>query len=173
MKHLVSLRMRCPSIETHCGYSYQYFEKPPLHLYFWRRKNFTLISQFLITGNISTSNIRDAADFIELDLRPRFPLFGGWRTQYILGYNVPSYEYLFHSGKHFVLRMRFLDHIFDNMVIDEAEVGIREFQQIPDTHNEPCCVSQNGQRMRTDTSWFIMMIIIIKKFQRHTIIMRL
>ncbi|KAI5742418.1 hypothetical protein M8J77_007082 [Diaphorina citri] len=75
-------------------------------------------------GNISTSNIRDVADFIELDLRPRFPLFGGWRTQYILGYNVPSYEYLFHSNKHFVLRMRFLDHIFDNMVIDEAYVKI-------------------------------------------------
>uniref|UniRef100_A0A8D8WKG3 Dolichyl-diphosphooligosaccharide--protein glycosyltransferase subunit 1 n=2 Tax=Cacopsylla melanoneura TaxID=428564 RepID=A0A8D8WKG3_9HEMI len=75
-------------------------------------------------GNISTSNIRDVADFIELDLRPRFPLFGGWRTQYILGYNVPSYEYLFHSSKHFVLRMRFIDHIFDNMVIDEAFVKI-------------------------------------------------
>lgn len=64
------------------------------------------------------------ADFIELDLRPRFPLFGGWRTQYILGYNVPSYEYLFHAGKHFVLRMRFLDHVFDNMVIEEGYVRI-------------------------------------------------
>jgi hypothetical protein len=33
------------------------------------------------------------------DLRPRFPLFGGWKTHYLVGYNVPSYEYLFYKGK--------------------------------------------------------------------------
>ena len=34
------------------------------------------------------------------DLRPRFPLFGGWKTHYLVGYNVPSYEYLFYKGKY-------------------------------------------------------------------------
>lgn len=36
-------------------------------------------------GNISTSNMRMRKDSVELDLRPRFPLFGGWKTCYTLG----------------------------------------------------------------------------------------
>ena len=52
-------------------------------------------------GNISTSHLRVLEDAVEVDLRPRFPLFGGWKTHYILGYNLPSYEYLFNNGKIF------------------------------------------------------------------------
>jgi len=75
-------------------------------------------------GNISTSDLRVRDDFVELDLRPRFPLFGGWKTHYKLGYNVPSYEYLFYSGDQYALKMRFLDHIYDNMAIDEMVLKI-------------------------------------------------
>lgn len=57
-------------------------------------------------------------------IRPRFPLFGGWRTNYVIGYNVPSYEYLFSSGSRYTLRMRFIDHIFDNMVIDKMTLKV-------------------------------------------------
>lgn len=71
-------------------------------------------------GNISTSALRTLKDAVELDLRPRFPLFGGWRTHYTLGYNVPSFEYLFQNGDNFLLKMRVIDHIFDDMVIDEV-----------------------------------------------------
>ncbi|KPJ09440.1 Dolichyl-diphosphooligosaccharide--protein glycosyltransferase subunit 1 [Papilio machaon] len=70
-------------------------------------------------GNISTSNMKVKKDSVELDLRPRYPLFGGWRSHYTLGYNVPSYEYLYHSGNEYLLKMRVVDHIFDDMQIDE------------------------------------------------------
>ena len=50
-------------------------------------------------GNISTSAMRELDDMVEVELRPRFPLFGGWKTKYTIGYNVPSYQYLFNSGK--------------------------------------------------------------------------
>ena len=50
-------------------------------------------------GNISTSNLREIEDSVELELKPRFPLFGGWKTHYLMGYNVPSYQYLYNSGK--------------------------------------------------------------------------
>ncbi|VVC95910.1 dolichyl-diphosphooligosaccharide--protein glycosyltransferase subunit 1 [Leptidea sinapis] len=70
-------------------------------------------------GNISTSNMKVKKDSVELDLRPRYPLFGGWRTHYTLGYNVPSYEYLYHSGNEYLLKMRVIDHIFDDMQVDE------------------------------------------------------
>lgn len=75
-------------------------------------------------GNISTSHTRIKKDSVELNLRPRFPLFGGWKTKYIVGYNVPSYEYLFHSGDQYTLEMRLLDHVFDDMVVDELIVKI-------------------------------------------------
>lgn len=70
-------------------------------------------------GNISTSHMRIRKDAVELNLRPRFPLFGGWKTHYVIGYNVPSYEYLFNSGDEYLLKMRLLDHVFDDMVVDE------------------------------------------------------
>ena len=101
-------------------------------------------------GNISTSHLRSEEDFTEVVIRPRFdnllnpericqsvlfacidfvcahrfPLFGGWQTRYYLGYNVPTYEYLFQSASHHVLSMRFVDHILDDQVIDEAVVKI-------------------------------------------------
>jgi len=75
-------------------------------------------------GNISTSNLREDDDSVELELRPRFPLFGGWKTHYVVGYNLPSYEYLYNSGDEFVLKMPLIDHIVDNMVVDEAQIRI-------------------------------------------------
>lgn len=75
-------------------------------------------------GNISTSHMKVMDDAVELDLRPRFPLFGGWKTHYVVGYNVPSYEYLFYKGDSHVLNMRLVDHLFDDMLIEEAEVRI-------------------------------------------------
>ena len=38
-------------------------------------------------------------DSVDLELKPRFPLFGGWQTRYYIGYNVPTYEYLYNSGE--------------------------------------------------------------------------
>ncbi len=48
-------------------------------------------------GNVSTSHVREMQDQVEVEIRPRFPLYGGWKTHYILGYNVPSYQYLFNK----------------------------------------------------------------------------
>lgn len=59
-------------------------------------------------------------------IRPRFPLFGGWQTNYVLGYNVPSYEYLFTKGSNYMLRMRVLDHIYDNMIVDEVTLKVHK-----------------------------------------------
>nr|XP_054751142.1 dolichyl-diphosphooligosaccharide--protein glycosyltransferase subunit 1-like isoform X2 [Lytechinus pictus] len=75
-------------------------------------------------GNISTSNMVEHDDYVELELRPRFPLFGGWKTHYYIGYNLPSYEYLYSSGDKYILKMRFLDHIYDDMNVDEVVLKI-------------------------------------------------
>lgn len=50
-------------------------------------------------GNVSTSHLLILDDSVEMEIRPRFPLFGGWKTHYIVGYNLPSYEYLYNLGE--------------------------------------------------------------------------
>lgn len=64
-------------------------------------------------------------DSVEVELRPRFPLFGGWKTHYVLGYSIPTTDFLLHDGSDgFVLKINFIDHIFDDAVIDSAVVKI-------------------------------------------------
>jgi oligosaccharyltransferase complex subunit alpha (ribophorin I) len=48
-------------------------------------------------GNISTSNaFRDVENnVVSLEIRPRFAIFGGWKTNWVIGYNFPTYHYLF------------------------------------------------------------------------------
>ncbi|XP_068598036.1 dolichyl-diphosphooligosaccharide--protein glycosyltransferase subunit 1 [Brachionichthys hirsutus] len=75
-------------------------------------------------GNISTSHLQVLDDSVEVEIRPRFPLFGGWKTHYIIGYNLPSYEYLYTLGDQYALKMRLVDHVYDDQVIDLLTVKI-------------------------------------------------
>lgn len=48
-------------------------------------------------GNISSSHLR--TDFLksELEFEPRYPLFGGWKSTFLLGYGLPLQDFLFES----------------------------------------------------------------------------
>ncbi|CAF2127682.1 unnamed protein product [Rotaria magnacalcarata] len=75
-------------------------------------------------GNVSTSHVKEMQDQVEVEIRPRFPLFGGWRTHYMLGYNVPSYQYLFNKGNQYVLKMRLVDHVYDDQLLEQVTIRI-------------------------------------------------
>nr|CAH8845720.1 unnamed protein product [Trichobilharzia regenti] len=75
-------------------------------------------------GNISTSTVSDSLDSVEVTLVPRFPLMGGWKTRYTLGYNIPAYEFLYRSGSQFALAMRFVDHVYENQVVQDLTLKI-------------------------------------------------
>ena len=46
-------------------------------------------------GNVSTSNFRqEGSKRSVLELRPRYPICGGWNYTWYHGYNVPMAEYL-------------------------------------------------------------------------------
>jgi len=75
-------------------------------------------------GNISTSNLLKTEDSVDFELRPRFPLFGGWKTFYYFGYNLPSYNYLYTRGDLNVLKMRFVDHIMDDQAIEDFTLKV-------------------------------------------------
>jgi oligosaccharyltransferase complex subunit alpha (ribophorin I) len=102
-------------------------------------------------GNISTSNLREMPDSVELDIRPRFPLFGGWKTHYTIGYNVPSYEYLYHKGNRYGLKMRFVDHIHDDQVVDQMTIKIVMPETVSDIKMLPPYPAIDGGRQNKKT----------------------
>jgi len=76
-------------------------------------------------GNISTSNLIATETGLEFLTEPRFPLFGGWRTNSYFGYNLPAAPYLgidSNSGK-FVLNVTLLEP-FDDAVVDQLTVRV-------------------------------------------------
>lgn len=80
-------------------------------------------------GNISTSNLRKPSrtkpsDPLDFELTPRFPLFGGWKTHYTIGYNLPIYQYLFNSASDYLLKMKLIDHIYANQFVETATIKI-------------------------------------------------
>ncbi|CAH9106461.1 unnamed protein product [Cuscuta epithymum] len=49
-------------------------------------------------GNISSSRLRTNAKKSELLIEPRYPLFGGWKATFVLGYGVPLNDFLYESA---------------------------------------------------------------------------
>lgn len=64
-------------------------------------------------GNIYTSHLFILDDPIEMEVWPHFLLLGGWKTHYIIGYNLPGYEYVYNLGDQYALKMKFVDYVFD------------------------------------------------------------
>ncbi|KAF8405579.1 hypothetical protein HHK36_010486 [Tetracentron sinense] len=76
-------------------------------------------------GNISTSHLWGDYRKTELEIEPRYPMFGGWRTSFTIGYGVPLQEFLFElEGK------RFLNITFgcpmNEVVVDNLIVKARD-----------------------------------------------
>lgn len=54
-------------------------------------------------GNISTSNLWVDSKKTLLEIEPRYPMFGGWRTSFTIGYGLPLKDFLFQlEGKRFL-----------------------------------------------------------------------
>jgi oligosaccharyltransferase complex subunit alpha (ribophorin I) len=92
-----------------------------------------------IVGNVSTSRFRPssparnlglpsarrASEFSSLELKPRYPLMGGWNYTFTVGYNAPLQTYLKTRGSgNFVLAVPFLTAIKD-VAIDDVTLNVR------------------------------------------------
>lgn len=45
-------------------------------------------------GNVSTSHVHEGESYTTWDVEPRFPMFGGWKTDFYIGYNLPASDYV-------------------------------------------------------------------------------
>lgn len=73
-----------------------------------------------LIGNISTSALRQdyRAGETVLELTPRFPMFGGWRNHYTIGYNVPSATYLSSDGSSYQLKVPATPELYNEFIIE-------------------------------------------------------
>uniref|UniRef100_A0A1B6FU04 Dolichyl-diphosphooligosaccharide--protein glycosyltransferase subunit 1 n=1 Tax=Cuerna arida TaxID=1464854 RepID=A0A1B6FU04_9HEMI len=77
-------------------------------------------------GSVYSFTIDDNyADRIQVNVRPRFVLYGGWKINYEITYSLPIANYVTYdlSSSTFVLSMSVIDRVFPNMVINEAEIS--------------------------------------------------
>ncbi|KAL8135825.1 hypothetical protein AgCh_010438 [Apium graveolens] len=74
-------------------------------------------------GNISTSNIYGDMSKTLLEIEPRYPMFGGWRTSFTIGYGLPLQDYLFHSDGKRLLNFTF-GCPMDDVVVEKLLVKI-------------------------------------------------
>ncbi|OAY45876.1 hypothetical protein MANES_07G099100v8 [Manihot esculenta] len=87
-------------------------------------------------GNISSSHFRTDNRKSELEIEPRYPLFGGWKATFVIGYGLPLQDFLFESsdGK------RYLNFSFGcplaETVVDKLTVKV----VLPEGSKEPSAV---------------------------------
>lgn len=78
-------------------------------------------------GHISTSREKKHKKHVEVECRPRTPLFGGWKSDYTLGFNLPSEKALFYDAKdssRFTLKLKAVDELYKDQVIDDLEIQV-------------------------------------------------
>lgn len=74
-----------------------------------------------VIGNISSSFLRKESTKQHFELQMRFPMFGGWKNEFYLGYNLPISHYVTHDGNRHTLKVKFgpamKDLAIDNYII--------------------------------------------------------
>ncbi|KAI3458972.1 hypothetical protein Pfo_015635 [Paulownia fortunei] len=75
-------------------------------------------------GNISSSRLRTNSKKSELLIEPRYPLFGGWKATFVIGYGVPLQDFLFESA----VGARYLNYSFGcplaDTVVDKLTIKV-------------------------------------------------
>ncbi len=61
---------------------------------------------------------------MELDVQTRFPIFGGWQTQFYIGYSIPTELGLFvDTDGRYKLKFDFFT-IFDDVWVEDMEIKV-------------------------------------------------
>jgi len=75
-------------------------------------------------GNISTSAVRQEGSHTLMEVQPRFPMFGGWKTDFYIGYDVPASDFLYVDAadtSRYMLNISFACP-FPEAVVDRQEI---------------------------------------------------
>ncbi|KAG6402273.1 hypothetical protein SASPL_139150 [Salvia splendens] len=84
-------------------------------------------------GNISTSRLRTNSKKTELLIEPRYPLFGGWKATFLIGYGVPLKDFLFESAP----GARYLNYTFGCSIADTVVDKLTIKVVLPEGSKDP------------------------------------
>lgn len=73
-------------------------------------------------GNISSSHLRTDSHKSDLEIEPRYPLFGGWHCTFTIGYGLPLQDFVFESvdGRRYInltFGCPLLDTVVDDLTV--------------------------------------------------------
>ncbi|XP_074576549.1 dolichyl-diphosphooligosaccharide--protein glycosyltransferase subunit 1A [Curcuma longa] len=112
-----------PSIRGVSSFNHLIFRLPPrAHSIYYRDE----------IGNISTSHLWGDSRKTQLEIEPRFPIFGGWQTSFTVGYGLPLQDFLFKLDGKYMLNITFgspmdevvIDNLIVKIVLPEGSKGI-------------------------------------------------
>ncbi|KAI3793451.1 hypothetical protein L1987_36070 [Smallanthus sonchifolius] len=106
-------------------------------------------------GNISTSHLRTGYSKSELEIEPRYPLLGGWKATFIIGYGLPLEDVLFESddGK------RYLNFSFGCPIAETLVNKIINKVVLPEGSKNPSIVVPFSVERREETSYSYLDIV--------------
>ncbi|KAG5607878.1 hypothetical protein H5410_029370 [Solanum commersonii] len=100
-------------------------------------------------GNISSSRLRTNFKKSELLIEPRYPLFGGWKSTFVIGYGVPLEDFLFEAAD----GTRYLNYSFGcplaETVVDKLTVKV----VLPEGSKNPSAVVPFPVEQRTERKY--------------------
>ncbi|KAL5569330.1 hypothetical protein UlMin_025905 [Ulmus minor] len=100
-------------------------------------------------GNISSSRLRTDYQKSELEIEPRYPLFGGWKATFVIGYGLPLQDFLFESndGK------RYLNFTFGCPLVDTVVDKLTIKVVLPEGSKDPFVVTPFPVEQHLETKY--------------------
>ncbi|KAI8635481.1 oligosaccharyltransferase alpha subunit [Xylariaceae sp. FL1651] len=97
-----------------------------------------------VIGNVSTSRFRSTKREAVLELKPRYPIFGGWKYPFTVGWNADSSNYLKKSGGSFLLNVPLIEgpkqaegveyeHVNVRVILPEGAENIKFYTTAPES----------------------------------------
>ena len=74
-------------------------------------------------GNVSTSHAKQHTSYVHLEISPRFPVMGGWKDTFNIGYNLPTKFFLKQKEDQYALNITF-GFPFKEIIAEELIVKI-------------------------------------------------
>ncbi|KAI1194210.1 Ribophorin I [Nemania serpens] len=97
-----------------------------------------------VIGNVSTSRFRVSSREAVLELKPRYPVFGGWKYPFTVGWNADSNNYLKKSNGKFILNIPLIDgpkqaegveyeHVDVRVILPEGAENLKFYTTAPES----------------------------------------
>ncbi|KAI1118980.1 Ribophorin I [Nemania sp. NC0429] len=97
-----------------------------------------------VIGNVSTSRFRVSSREAVLELKPRYPVFGGWKYPFTVGWNADSNNYLKKSSGKFLLNIPLIEgpkqaegveyeHVDIRVILPEGAANVKFYTTAPES----------------------------------------